>query len=314
MIFGNFAENYEFAAMKSSGISLHRAMRSLTIFIALLSFVTFFFANNVIPWGEYESRNLRRNIAQLKPSMAIVEGQFTPIGEANIKVERKYGEDGRLLEDVILHQKKHTKNTTVIKAKKGELISSEGSNILQLVLSDGNYYHDITPKDYTKKKKLPHAKSSFDKYTMNIDLSELNKVDIDKKSTSTSYRYLKINQLMPTIDSLNLKLLKDVESDNNNLYNGLGLSSVSKKNKTRKKNDSLTKKQKNTPKPSDSLSKMKDTVFYKKPVLGLFTIKEEEKEASNELKNVSETGLGSLRKTISKFSVVYSSTSSINDF
>ena len=32
MTFGNFAENYEFAAMKSSGISLQRAMRGLIIF------------------------------------------------------------------------------------------------------------------------------------------------------------------------------------------------------------------------------------------------------------------------------------------
>jgi lipopolysaccharide export system permease protein len=29
MTFGNLAENYEFAAMKSAGISLQRAMRSL---------------------------------------------------------------------------------------------------------------------------------------------------------------------------------------------------------------------------------------------------------------------------------------------
>ena len=31
MVFGSFSENYEFAAMKSTGISLQRAMRSLTI-------------------------------------------------------------------------------------------------------------------------------------------------------------------------------------------------------------------------------------------------------------------------------------------
>ncbi|MFD0963863.1 LptF/LptG family permease [Pseudofulvibacter geojedonensis] len=277
MIFGNFAENYEFAAMKSSGISLHRAMRSLTIFIALLSFVTFFFANNVIPWGEYESRNLRKNIAQLKPSMAIVAGQFTPIGDANIKVERKYGEDGRLLENVILHQKKHTKNTTVIKAKKGELISSEGSNILQLVLSDGNYYHDITPKDYTKKKKLPHAKSSFDKYTMNIDLSKLDKSP-NSTQKLTSYRFLKINQLLPTIDSLNHKLVKDVESDNNNLYNGLGLTVA--KNKVDKiasikTNDSSKTGSKIIKKPIEV--KPNNNTFYKKPILNLFTLKEQEK-------------------------------------
>ena len=46
MTFGSFAENYEFAAMKSSGISLNRAMRSLIIFIVGLSIVSFFFASD----------------------------------------------------------------------------------------------------------------------------------------------------------------------------------------------------------------------------------------------------------------------------
>ena len=32
MVFGNFSENYEFAAMKSTGISLQRAMKSLSVF------------------------------------------------------------------------------------------------------------------------------------------------------------------------------------------------------------------------------------------------------------------------------------------
>ena len=35
MTFGSFAENYEFAAMKSSGISLQRAMKMLTITIGI---------------------------------------------------------------------------------------------------------------------------------------------------------------------------------------------------------------------------------------------------------------------------------------
>ena len=70
MTFGNFAENYEFAAMKSSGISLQRAMRSLTVFILLVSVTAFFFANNVIPWGEYNFYNLRR------AEMSIREGSL----------------------------------------------------------------------------------------------------------------------------------------------------------------------------------------------------------------------------------------------
>ena len=45
LTFGNFAENYEFAAMKASGISLQRSMLSLIVFVILLGGVTFYFAN-----------------------------------------------------------------------------------------------------------------------------------------------------------------------------------------------------------------------------------------------------------------------------
>ena len=61
MVFGGFSENYEFAAMKSTGISLQRAMKSLSVFIVLLAVVSFFFANNVIPAAEYNFYNLRKN-------------------------------------------------------------------------------------------------------------------------------------------------------------------------------------------------------------------------------------------------------------
>ena len=43
MTFGNLAENYEFAAMKSTGISLQRAMLGLVIFHILLGIGTFYF-------------------------------------------------------------------------------------------------------------------------------------------------------------------------------------------------------------------------------------------------------------------------------
>ena len=224
MIFGNFAENYEFAAMKSSGISLQRAMRGLTIFVFILSVITFFFANNVIPWGEYQSRNLRRNIAQLTPTMAIAEGQFNAIGDKiNIKVGRKYGPDDKLLEDIILHQKTQGKNTTVIRAERGEIISSKESNILQLILFNGNYYNDIIPKDFKKRRRYPHAKSAFEKYTINIDLSALADVDLNQRQVNNSHRMLKINQLIPTIDSLSNQYYADLEAMNQNTFNSLAL-------------------------------------------------------------------------------------------
>jgi len=219
MTFGNLAENYEFAAMKSSGISLQRAMRSLTVFIVLLSIVAFFFSNNVIPFAEYKFINFRKNIAQLKPAMAITEGQFSDVGFYNIKVNKKSGENGNKLDGITIHKKSINSDgsKTVIKAKNGELISSEESSILQLVLNNGNYYEDITPKKYEDRKKIPFAKSSFKKYTINIDLSQLNNVDVDEEKVNNSNTMLTLNELTYTLDSLNKNYKTEIDSYSENI-------------------------------------------------------------------------------------------------
>ncbi|WP_430412878.1 LptF/LptG family permease [Kordia sp.] len=202
MTFGRFAESYEFAAMKSTGISLQRAMRSLIIFIVLLSIGTFFFANNVIPWSEFKQYNLRKNLAKKKPALAIGEGVFNDIGNINIKVDRKYGDNDQLLDKVIIHQKsKDQKNRIVMKSKSGELKSSPDSDILQMVLFDGNRYEDINPSDPKEIIRVPHAKVSFEKYIMNIDLREVNKVDFDNETHNT-YKMFNVEQLYDTIQAL----------------------------------------------------------------------------------------------------------------
>ncbi|MGC6438139.1 MAG: LptF/LptG family permease [Flavobacteriaceae bacterium] len=205
MVFGNFSENYEFAAMKSTGISLQRAMKSLSVFIVFLAILSFFFANNVIPLAEYNFYNLRRNIARVKPAMAIAEGQFNQLQNVNIKVAKKSGDNGQFLEDVIIHQKKSgtSGNYTVIKANTGEFYSDENSDILQLILYDGNYYDELQPANYQKRtKNRPQIKSTFEKYVINLDLSDFNNVDFEQKDANARYNMLGIAELTTTLDSL----------------------------------------------------------------------------------------------------------------
>ncbi len=221
MTFGNFAENYEFAAMKSTGISLQRAMRSLTVFIIGLAITSFMFANYVIPAAEFQSLNLRRNIAQVKPAMAITKGQYTDIADGYvIKVADKQGENGQFLKDVIIYEKDPTRigNYTVIKAREGELISAEGDNILSLKLIDGNYYDEVEQRDYNKQKREPFVKSYFETYTINIDLSELDNVDMDEKSIDNAYTMLTVMQLRDT--------LVDISKSYNNHLKTLGTGQI----------------------------------------------------------------------------------------
>ena len=104
MVFGQLSENYEFAAMKSTGLSLQRIMRSLIYFTLFLGVVIFFFSNNVVTAAEFSFLNLRKNISKVKPTMAIAEGQFSEIGDINIKVEEDpeyYKKLSERLEEII---------------------------------------------------------------------------------------------------------------------------------------------------------------------------------------------------------------------
>lgn len=248
MSFGNLAENYEFAAMKSSGISLQRAMKSLTFFILILSFVAFFFANNVIPAAEYKFINLRRDIVQTKPAMAIAEGQFSDIGEYNIKVDKKSGEKGEKLENITIHKKglQGTGSNVVIKAKNGILVNNEESSRLQMILFDGNYYENIIPKKYEERKKVPFIKAAFKKDIINIDLSKLNTVDDEVDITNTN-TMLNVSELTYTLDSLHKNFDKDIVSFADNSYQRTGITTFGKPNAFGKDEKKVTSKNEKIP-------------------------------------------------------------------
>ena len=220
MTYGSLSENYEFAAIKSSGISFQRMLRSNTIFILVLSLISFIFANNVIPYAEYKFINFRRNIAQVKPAMAIAEGQFSEIGNYTIKVQKKSGDKGNYLTGVTIHKKLDygQGSTTVINAEKGELVSSETSNTLKLILTNGNYYEDIIPNNYTDRIKIPFAKGTFKKDVINIDLSKLNQTNTENFDITDNTWMLNIKELRYSLDSLNKNYKKDLASYTDNIY------------------------------------------------------------------------------------------------
>jgi lipopolysaccharide export system permease protein len=222
LTFGAFAENYEFAAMKASGISLQRAMLPLIILVTILGGVAFYFANSVIPISEQKIYNLRRNIATVKPAAAIVEGVFSDFVGINIKVDQKYGENDKYLREVIIHKKTNLeKNNTVIKAKTGELRSSQGSDIIQLVLSDGNYYEEIIPKSGSGKDKSPFTRSNFETYTINVEIPK-NDQDLEEERNVSTDKMKNISRLNKDIDSLKENNLKVVAAFSKNITGRMG--------------------------------------------------------------------------------------------
>ncbi len=282
MVFGNFAENYEFAAMKSTGISLQRAMSGLSVFIVILGFTTFLFANNVIPWAEFNSYNLRKNIAKLKPAMLLAEGQFNAVEGTpyNIKFAKKT--DDNHIEDVVIHIKggNNRKLATRIKARNGVFIGNEKSEVLKLILSDGNYYNDITKKKTSENKKLPFAKSTFDTYTINIDLSGMNDVDMEDKSLSDRYNMLNLGGLDKAMDSLSQKRQTELNDFSKSLYQRSSI-----QNLNRHLPDIAKQKQ---PKKTINLDSL-----YSGPILDLFDTK-----AKNQIVNTALNAVNSTKQII----------------
>ena len=263
LTFGAFAENYEFAAMKASGISLQRSMLYLIVFVVFLGGVTFYFANTVIPLSEQKIYNLRKNIATLKPAAVIVEGVFSDFEGLNIKVDRKYGENDRFLENVIIHQKSNLqRNTTVIKAARGELISGEGSDIIQLVLRDGHYYEEIMRGSGTSGARHPFTRANFDTYIMNIEVPD-NMEDLEADRNVETDKMKNVSRLRTDIDSIAEHNRNLVEVFSKNIYTRMGAFPVYETKKRSVTLDSLARLQQSrntgaSPGGSDSLKTVAD--------------------------------------------------------
>jgi lipopolysaccharide export system permease protein len=268
MTFGNFAENNEFAAMKSAGISLQRAMSGLIIFIIVLGYVTYQFSNTIIPWSENKTLTLRRNLAKIKPAMAINENMFSKIGDYVIRVEEKSGENGEFLEDVYIRKKGSSTrdNNETIKSKTGEFKTNSNPNLISLVLKDGNYYNEVPPSNYEERQRKPFVKTSFKEHVLNIDISELNKNAFTDDTVIHPYKGLNTSGLLKNLDSVSTNYTNNIGTYNRgmNQRNGFLNTFPDKSEENLKANRIYNKNKKNLgPKINNTQEVEQDSVKQK---------------------------------------------------
>ena len=75
--------------------------------------------------------------------------------------------------------------------------------------ADGNYYSEVYQKDYKRRKREPFVKSYFDRYTLNIDLSELDNVDLDEKEINDNYQMMDVKLLDSSVTELSIRYMND---------------------------------------------------------------------------------------------------------
>jgi lipopolysaccharide export system permease protein len=241
MALGSLGENYEFAAAKSSGISLQRLVRPLVFLTLILSGINFLFLNNIFPYAVLKQQNLYYNIKKKKPALALVPGSFnSDLPNYQIKFDEKYGEEKNLLKNVLIYDLSSRKgNQKVITAKRGKIISEEGSRYMTFVLYDGYYYEDHTKStnSSSKKLKMPASQATFKEYEFNIDISDLvGDGKLEEERFKNSYKMLKLEQLSDTIPVLKTSY-NDIL-----LSRAKSISSISKSKQLYRYSDSLKAK------------------------------------------------------------------------
>jgi lipopolysaccharide export system permease protein len=199
MTFGNLGESFELVAIKSSGISLLRFMRPLIWFSVLLCFISFFFANYVIPFANLKFRTIYYDIVFKKPALDLKAGRFyTQIPGYAIKIGRKDA-DQKTIHNVVIYEQQGVLQDNSIVAEKGIMKISADKKYLEFTLQNGYRYQE---RGNMGDSNTEFIKLGFKQYKKLFDVSALQM----KKSSDTMFRndskMLSIRQLNRNIDSL----------------------------------------------------------------------------------------------------------------
>jgi lipopolysaccharide export system permease protein len=177
MSFGNLAENYELAAMKSSGLSLFRIIKPVFVFIVILAGLTFCFNNFILPVVQLKFQSLLWDIRQKKPTVTIKEGIFyNKIDNYSIRVGKKSADKDTLKDIYIYDHSLHQGNTIQMYASSGKIANSSDSSALVLTLRNGNRYEEVV--NNKNEGKRPLSQLNFKQLRVNIE------VDLKLKRTA----------------------------------------------------------------------------------------------------------------------------------
>jgi len=204
LTFGNFGEHYEMAAMKSSGISLFRGIRSLIILNIGIAVGAFYFYNDVIPVANLKGQSLLINISKSKPAFHITPGIFYNGFEGySIKIGEKSGDGEQELQDIYIYDHKENKkgNQKVLTAASGIMRTVANDQYLEIELHDGATYEDIVKADREERKKMPWARSEFDTAYIRFNLGGFDNPNL-YKTRRRDFMMLNTQQLKLKADTL----------------------------------------------------------------------------------------------------------------
>ncbi|MCU0439571.1 MAG: LptF/LptG family permease [Raineya sp.] len=205
MAYGNLGEHFELTAIKSAGISLTRTLLPIGIFALLISGVSFWFSNTVVPYSNIKAFSTLYNIKQTKATLDLKEGVFYDgIPNYSIKVGKKYP-DGKTLKTIMIYTHQDLKgNKEVILADSGRMYTMLNGDYLVMELFNGNSYTEYS--DGASSTTTKFVRNQYKKSKLVFSLSAFKNSDIPD-SLFKHHRFMKnVVQLKKEVDSFHKEI------------------------------------------------------------------------------------------------------------
>lgn len=209
MTFGNMGEFSELTALKSSGISLQRIMRSLMVMIFLLVGVSFLFSNYVLPYSNHQARLLLYDIRRKRPDINLQAGTFNnDIDGFSIKITSKDPATNRLDNLIIYDHRDRKGNTSITHADSGYIKITPDESAMIMTLYNGYSFNELEDKSQIpEEKRFPSRRDTFEVQTLILSLSGFDLERSGNEIFRASSWMMDMEQLKYTADSLNRNYL-----------------------------------------------------------------------------------------------------------
>ena len=200
--FGNLGESSELTAIKAAGISLMQAFRSLIVIVILISGMSFYFQNVVMPDANKSFGQLLLSMKQTNPELEIPEGIFYDgIPNCNLYVQKKDMTTGKLYGITIYKMTGGYEDAAIILADSGMLQSTAEKKHLLLTLYSGEWFENMRSQDIAGSASIPYRRETFSTKRIVLDFDGgFNMADV--AGISSSAKSKSMDRIMHDLDSI----------------------------------------------------------------------------------------------------------------
>ena len=217
--FGNLGESSELTAIKSAGISLMQAFRSLIFITILIMVASFYFQNNIGPNSNLKITQLLISMKQKSPELEIPEGVFYDgIPNSNIYVQKKDIKTGKLYGIMIYRMTESYEDQAIILADSGMLQSTAEKKHLILRLWSGEWFENMQSDELANSAAVPYRRETFTYKKVILDfngdfsLADASTISNNARAKSLSKIHNDVDSLNKVYDSIGYSYLKDTKA------------------------------------------------------------------------------------------------------